>query len=78
MPLKALGRTLWKVAEALLSNTKGKSDSRGSAPVVKDSQETEKLVQKIMKDRLANIEERYGNHMAKDHGAQERCHIFAG
>lgn len=67
--MKALGRTLWKVAEALHGNKKQGENIRGRcediAPVVRDREEEKKLVQTIIKDSFWKIEARYANHMTK-------------
>ena len=62
--MKALGRTLWKVAEALQRHTKS-AVAEGTGPVPKslDSGRA-KVVTDIMKNRLAHIEERYVKHLA--------------
>ena len=62
--MKALGRTLWKVAEALQRHTKSAvAEGTGHVPKSLDSRRA-KVVADIMKNRLAHIEERYGNHLA--------------
>ena len=68
--MKAFGRTLWKVADALLSRKRSKDACGGGggggvqAVVAAVNEEEDKVVQGIMTDRLANREERYGNHLA--------------
>ena len=77
--MKALGRTLWKVAEALLNltkSTRANADKGIAPPVVLGSDpERRNVIEKIMKDRLYTIEMRYAAHLEKagvfQHG-QER------
>ena len=67
--MKALGRTLWKVAEAILSwkrQQKEKGSKGQMAPVVLgNDKETANVIAKIMKNRLAKIEELYASHLEK-------------
>ena len=69
--MKALGRTLWKVAEQLLTHKKASSALGSTGPVVGHDQGKVDLVEKIMKGRLEVIEERYANHL-------ENAGVFAG
>ena len=61
--MKALGRTLWKVAEGI--NTQKKSDALAGRvqAVVGSNTEKDKVIKAIMKDRLWKIEDRYANHL---------------
>lgn len=65
--MKALGRTLWKVAEAILVVKRNRQANAkiGLAPVVvrgSDPERTNKI-DMIMKDRLYKIEVRYATHL---------------
>ena len=75
--MKSLGRVLWKIAEALLGHKKANAAAanlvhkNGVLPNAAADLDKEALVQKIMKDRFADIEKRYENHL-------EKAGVFAG
>ena len=62
--MKALGRTLWKVADSLLQ-LKRKKKSAGAKLVFGDDKEKKKATDKVMYDRLELAEERFATHLSK-------------
>ena len=63
--MKNCGRTLWKVAEVLLSHKRQRDGPTGVVPVVGVSDEKDKLLTKVMKGRYALMEEQYAKHLTQ-------------
>ena len=63
--MKSCGRSLWKVAEVLLSHKRQNNVPTGVVPVVGVSEEKDKLLKKVMKERCALMEEQYAKHLTQ-------------
>ena len=61
--MKALGRLVWKVAMALLAQTRKVTTAEGAAPVIGDDKATQNLINKMMKGAFALVEDRYVGHL---------------